>query len=289
VKEHTKLGMMRKYLVLTLACILNGIAVSLFLNPNSLAPGGVTGLSVMLHAMTSISVGSWILLLNVPILILGIWKFGLRFLLSTLYCTLMTSVCTSLFAYFEPLTRDLLLAALAGGSLMAISLGLVFLEGSTTGGIDIIIKLLRRKFPYLKSSFLFLVSDSIIIFTSAFVFRNINIALYAAITAIATSFVLDLVLYGRDEAKLIYIISDASEVIAQRILNELKVGVTYIEGFGAYQHKNKRVILCAVRKQLSYKVEAIVRESDLQAFLIITRAQEIFGQGYKSYQNNVLM
>ncbi|MDR0963948.1 MAG: YitT family protein [Clostridium sp.] len=279
---------MKRFTILTLACLIYGIAVSLFLDPNDLAPGGVTGLSVILGSLKishvpTLAVGTWILILNIPILALGIRKFGLRFLLSTLYCTAMTSLSTNLFAYMEPITNDPLLAALCGGSLMAIALGLVFLNESTTGGIDIVIKLLKIRYPYLKTGFLFLMTDAVIVLLSGLFFRNVDVALYAGLCAVTTSYVMDLVLYGRDGAKLIYIISDRSEAIAQQMLSQLQIGVTYIEGFGAYSQTYKKVILCAVKKQISPKVETIVKLSDPQAFMIISRATEVYGIGYKRY------
>jgi uncharacterized membrane-anchored protein YitT (DUF2179 family) len=115
------------------------------------------------------------------------------------------------------------------------------------------------------------------------VFGDFDKAVYAAISAIVTSFGLDFVLYGRDGAKLLYIISDSSEQITERILKELDIGVTFVQGYGAYSGKEKKVILCAIRKQMTHKAEAIVREVDSEAFMIITSANEIYGEGYKSY------
>ena len=154
---------------------------------------------------------------------------------------------------------------------------------STTGGTDIIIKVLRIKFPYLKTGSLFLLTDAVIVTASAFVFRNVDRALYAGLVVFITSFLLDVVLYGRDGAKLIYIISDHSDSITKRILEELDIGVTHMQGTGAYSGKEKNVIMCAIRKQLAPKAEEIVKEEDPLAFMIVTSATEIFGEGYKSY------
>lgn len=126
-------------------------------------------------------------------------------------------------------------------------------------------------------------TDVVIVIASAFVFRNIDKALYAGIVVIITSVVLDVVLYGRDEAKLIYIISDHAEKIAGRLLEELDIGVTYVQGSGAYSGKEKSVIMCAMKKNISPKAEEIVKEEDPLAFMIVTSATEIFGEGYKSY------
>lgn len=270
------------YLSITGASLIYAAAVSLFLDPNSLAPGGVTGISIILNRLTEIETGTWMLLINIPILVIGIWKFGLRFILSTMYCTAMTSLFTNQLTLYGPVTTDPLLAALAGGVLMAVSLGMVFKAGATTGGTDIIVKLLRLKFPHLKTGSLFLITDTLIVAISAFVFQNIDVALYAGLVVVVNSLLLDVVLYGRDGAKLLFIIADRSERIVERLLAELNVGATYISGSGAYSGKEKKVIMCVIKKQLSPKAEEIVRQEDPLAFMIVTGATEIFGEGYKS-------
>lgn len=271
------------YLCITIAAAIQSVAISLFLDPNNLAPGGVTGISIILSKVTGVETGTFIFLINIPILAIGLWKFGLRFLLSTLYCTALTSCFTNLLAPFGPVTEDKLLAALAGSILTAIGIGWVFKAGATTGGTDIIVKLLRLRYPYLKTGALFLITDVIIVSISALVFRDLNAALYAGIAVVVTAYGLDFVLYGRDGAKLIYIISDHAEEITKRILGEVDAGVTHIQGQGAYSGKEKSVIMCAVRIQQAPQAEEIVKEEDPEAFMIVTSATEIFGEGYKSY------
>lgn len=271
------------YMTITLAALIQGAAISLFLDPNQLAPGGITGISVILSRLTGIGTGTWILLLNIPILTIGLWKFGLRFLLSTLYCTALVSATTTILSPFGAVTDDKLLAALAGSILMALGIGWVFRAGATTGGTDIVIKLLKLKLPHLRTGALFLITDACIVTSSAFVFGDINLALYAGIAVAVTSFGLDRVLYGRDGAKLIYIISDSYEAITQRLLQEMDIGVTHIRGFGAYSGKEKSVIMCVVKVQMAPRVEEIVKQEDAEAFMIVTSATEIYGEGYKSY------
>ena len=194
----------------------------------------------------------------------------------------MTSLFVNLLAPIGAVTTDPFLAALVGGSLMAVGLGLVFKAGATTGGTDIIIKLLRLKFPHLKTGSLFLVTDAVIVTLSAFAFKDIDVALYAGVVVVINSVLLDVVLYGRDGAKLMFIISDKYEAITKRLLEDLDIGATHISGSGAYSGKSKNVIMCVIKKQLSPKAEEIVREEDPASFLIVTGATEIFGEGYKS-------
>ncbi len=271
------------YLLITMSAFVYAVAVSLFLDPNNLAPGGVTGIAIILNRVFNVNTGLLIFIINIPILLLGMWKFGIRFIISTIYCTIMISLFTDLFGMIGAVTADPLLASIAGGVLMAVALGGSFKAGATSGGTDIIVKLLRKRFPHVRTGFLFLLTDIIIVTASAFVFRDIDRALYAGITVFITSFVLDIVLYGRDGAKLIYIISDHSEKITTRLLEELDIGVTFIEGQGAYSKKEKRVIMCVMKKQIAPLAEEIVKNEDVNAFMIVTSATEIFGEGYKSY------
>lgn len=276
------------YLMITAASFLYAVAVSLFLDPNSLAPGGVTGIAIIMNRLSGLETGTWVLIINIPIIILGMWKFGLHFILSTLYCTAVTSFFINLLANFGVATEDRFLAALVGGALMAVGIGLVFKAGATTGGTDIIVKLLRLRFPHLKTGSLFLITDATIVTASAFVFKDLDVALYAGLVVFVNSVLLDVVLYGRDGAKLIFIISDVHASITKRLLEELDIGVTYISGTGAYSGKEKSVIMCVMKKQISAQVEVIVRVEDPDAFMIVTSATEIFGEGYKSIYSEKL-
>ncbi len=283
LQKKTPIQRIKDYIVVAMSAIIYAVGVSLFLDPNSLAPGGVTGIAIILNRITGIETGTWILGLNIPILILGVWKFGGRFILSTLYCIVLTSVTTNFLTPMGALTNDPFLAALAGASLMALALGWAFKAGATTGGMDIIVKVLRLKMPHLKTGSLYLCLDAVVVTASAFIFRDIDRALYAGLVVLITSFLLDIVLYGRDGAKLIYIISDHSDSITKRLLEDLDIGVTYVQGTGAYSGKNKKVIMCVIKKHLAHKAEEVVKEEDPLAFMIVTSAAEIYGEGYKSY------
>ena len=272
------------YVLMTLACFCYAVGISLFVEPNNIASGGVTGIAIILNKAESGSTGIWFFVINIPILLIGMWKFGFKFLMSTVYCTTIISVFTDLLSrYGSPLTSDVLVATIAGGMLTAIGMGGVFKAGATTGGMDIVVKLCKLKFPYMKTGSLFLIMDFLVVLASAFVFQDIDRAFYSAMEVFVTSTLLDLVLYGKDGAKLIYIISDKSEKIAARLLDELNIGVTYMEGQGAYSGKEKKVIMCVTRKQMAPRAEEIVKEEDPNTFMIVSSASEIYGEGYKSY------
>lgn len=273
----------KKYVIITAAAFVYAVGVSLFTDPNNMAPGGVTGIAIILSSIFPVSTGTFIMLINIPILIFAIWKFGLALTVSTIYATALISFFTNLLAAYGAATDDILLAALVGGTLTAVSIGVIFRAGATTGGMDIIVKALRLQFPHLKTGKIFFIADALVVTLSGIVFRDLNAALYAAISAICTSVVMDIVLYGRDEARLLFIISAKAENIAERLLTDVDIGVTYIKGQGAYSGDNKRVIMCVVKKPVSPKAEEIVKQEDPDAFMIITSATEVFGEGYKSY------
>ena len=271
------------YLMITIFSFTYAAGISLFLDPNKLAPGGVSGISIMLSRITPIPTGTWILLLNIPILGLGLWKFGLKFLISTVYCTIVGSAFTNMLAGFGALTTDKVLAAAAGAALMAVSMGMILKAGATTGGVDIIVKVLRLRYRHLKTGNLYLIMDAIVVTLSGIMFHNLEIALYAAVAIFISSVVLDTVLYGKDGAKMIYIISDHPDRITDRLLEDLDIGVTSLKGEGAYSGKEKKVLMCVMRKPLAPKAQQIVKEEDPEAFMIVSDATEIFGEGYKSY------
>ncbi len=271
-----------EYIANTIGSLIYAIGIANFLDPNRLAPGGVSGLSIILDKFTPIQTGTWIFLLNVPILLLGLWKFGWRFILGTVYNIVLTTIFTNYLAAFGPVTEDAMLASIIGGATVAVGMGLVFKARATTGGSDIIVKLLRRKYKHMKTGMLILITDLVVIAISAVAFNDLEVALYATISVTITGVVFDMVLYGRDGAKLLYIISDEAEHIAGRFLEELDIGVTFIHGKGAYSGMDKKVILAVIKKDVYPKAEDIVREEDPRAFLIISDANEIYGEGYKN-------
>lgn len=267
---------------IVLGSFMYACGISLFLDPNNLAPGGLIGIAVILNRLLGLETGTLFFLLNIPVVCLGLWKFGPRFIGSTFFAIAINSVFTNDMAGFGVVTTDPLLASLAGSILVGAGIAFVFRSGATTGGIDIIIKIIRMKYKHLKTGHLFLSIDIVIVVISGFVFQDFNIVMYALIAVVVSGRVIDYVLYGGDEAKLIYVISDHADQIADRILKEMSVGATFLKGQGAFTGNDKKVILCAVRKNQSPKLEEIVKLEDKKAFLIISSAHEIYGEGYKN-------
>lgn len=267
---------------IVLGSFMYACGISLFLDPNNLAPGGLIGIAVILNRLLGLETGTLFFVLNIPVVCLGLWKFGPRFIGSTFFAIAINSVFTNDMAGFGVVTTDPFLASLAGSILVGAGIAFVFRSGATTGGIDIIIKIIRMKYKHLKTGHLFLSIDIVIVVISGFVFQDFNIVMYALIAVVVSGRVIDYVLYGGDEAKLIYVISDHADQIADRILKEMRVGATFLKGQGAFTGNDKKVILCAVRKNQSPKLEEIVKSEDKKAFLIISSAHEIYGEGYKN-------
>lgn len=276
-----------KYAVITFAATLYAVAISLFLDPNNLAPGGISGIAIILKAIIPglpIGVGMIILIFNIPIMLLGLWKFGFKFVISTLYTLVVSSVLIDVIPTIidaKSITDEPILAALAGGALFGISLGTLFRMETTSGGVDVIIKVIRQKVPHLKTGQIYIVMDAAVLTCSALAFRNIEVALFAGVAIYVSSMVMDKVIYGSDEATLVYIISEKREDIAKIMLEELDLGVTFVQGVGAYTKKDTEIIMCVMRKQTLTKVRNILKKSDPYAFMIITSANEVFGEGFK--------
>ena len=276
----------KKVLLITIASIIYAAGVALFLDKKDIVPGGVTGMAMILNRFTEIEIGTIIFMFNIPLLIIGAWKFGWKFMATTLWSIAVSSTFMNIFTFMKPPTEDTLLISLTGGGLVAVGLGFIFKAGATTGGTDIIVSLIRLKYKHITTGRVFLIVDVVVISLFLVLFGNVDSALYSVIAVIVCTEILDMILYGKDEAKLLYIISKSQEkenVLVARFLDELGVGVTYLKGFGAYKNKEKKVIMCAVKKQQLPKAKELVKDVDSSAFMIVTSATEILGEGYKRH------
>lgn len=281
---------MKRYLKLTLYSILYAIGFQLFIVPNFLAPGGFSGVSVLLnHVIPIVPTGTFLLILNIPILIIGFWKFGAKFTVSTFYCVVLTSALMTLLECFgKPIVSDdIFLGCVCGGAIVGFSLGKIFRHGATTGGMDIVVKLIRLKVPHFKTNQVFLIADSFVVAAMILLMGDVVRGLYSAICIVISTTIMDRALYGKDEATFVHIISDKPQEVADQLLYELEMGVTFIEGMGAYTKKEKKIIMCVAKKRDFYKVEAVVKKTDPRSFMIVSSAQEVYGEGYKRHEDNV--
>lgn len=258
------------------------VGLGCFVGPAQIAPGGVSGLSIIVNYLTGLPVGSLNMAINVPLLLLA-WRFlGRRFTLKTLRSVLVQSVMIDLAGLWLPVyTGDRIMAALFGGVAIGAGLAPVFMRGSTTGGTDIVSRLIQLRFRHVSIGKLLFMVDTLVLLLSVAVFRNIETGLYGMITIYTSNRVLDGILYGLDTGKVVLVISDKNRQIAREVMDRLERGATFLQGSGAWSGQERLVLLCVVRAVQCYKVEEIVRAADPDAFLIVMEANQIAGEGFR--------
>ena len=254
----------------------------LFTIPNNIAPGGVSGLATALAYITPLTVGVWTLGLNVPLIALAWWKLGFRPLLKTIVTTLLLSVFIDVFGLLLPVyTNNVLLAAVLGGVLFGVGMGIIFVRGASTGGTDLISLLLNRAFPNLSVGSLLLIVDAVVVIFAVVVFRNIEVALYSIVTIFVTSRTVDAIMQGVDHAKVIYIVTERGEDILALLADDLGRGVTVLQGRGGYTKRDKHVLMLVTHRNSFAQTLKAVKTVDNKAFIFVTDATEVHGEGFK--------
>lgn len=271
--------------IITLGAVIYALAFDWFVAPNQIAMGGVTGLAQIVNALVPVlPVGVLSILVNVPLFLAGWRLLGGRLLVSSLYAMAVSSLAIDVIAWmhiFPPM--DPILATLYGGAGMGVGLGLVFSQGATTGGTDIIGKLLKLKLPWLPIGKLVMIPDMVVVILAAVVFGTVNAALYGLIQMYLLSKVMDMILYGWDTSRVAYIITDRWEETVQGLL-DMNRGVTLLQGKGAYTGAEKQVLLVAFRQREIVPIKRMLREIDPTAFFIVCDAHEVLGEGFGDYQ-----
>lgn len=299
-KKAVYIALLKKYALILFGSCIYSLGIALFLDPFNLAAGGVTGLAIILRHFFKdyapyLSTGIIIIIFNIPLFILGAIYFGKYFLISTGISTTISSLLISLWSIvlkpFIPLTDNILLASIFGGALYGLGFGIIFKTGSTTGGTDIIIKILRKRFRHVRTGMISICVDFAVVSLSAVVFRgNVDLVCYTILSILVFSNMLDWVLYGGSPARLAYVITteDKAKPICDKILTELDITATLVDGKGAYSGNDRSVIMCAIKNYLFPKLNDVVREIDPHAFTIVTSALEIYGEGYKNRSDEEL-
>ncbi len=274
-----------EFLELTLGAVIMGVALSVFLVPFKIAPGGVSGLSTILHYITGIKTGILIVIINIPIFLLGLIFFNFKFLLRSLYGTLVLSIAVDVLERFPLPINDIILAGAFGGVLLGIGVSVVLKSGGTTGGTDVVVLVIRKFFPNLSVGRLFLIIDGLIVVLAGLAFKSWETMLYSAASIYISSNVTDAFLEGLHYARLAYIMSDKEVEITEQIYDELNRGVTALNSVSMFNGREKKVLLCAIRKYEITRLKKIVNLVDENAFVIITEATEIMGKGF---ENNLI-
>lgn len=270
------------FLYYILGSIAYSIAVIMFLSANKISPGGLTGIATLLNYLFSLPIGTVVFVLNIPILILGYFKFGKYFIIKTAISTLLVSVLLDIFEMVLPTPKiDLILASVFGGILMGLGISLIMLRGSTTGGIDIIAKFINLKFPHISIGKIMLTVDALVVGISSLVYKNTQSALYSVVSLYAASKIMDLLLYGADRGKIVYIISDKTQDIVSDIMTIVNRGVTLIDITGGFSRDKKQMIMCSVRVNEVAPLLKSCRKHDNNAFIVVSEAGEIIGNGFK--------
>lgn len=269
-------------LLWTVGCALYSAAVHIFTAPNNIAPGGVTGIATVLHYSLGWRIGTTSLLLNVPLFVLAAVFLGKRFILRTAIVTTLLSAVMNITEPFLPAyTGDKLLAALFGGLLMGAGLALIFLRGATSGGTDILAKLLRSKWQYISMGRVVLAIDFIVVVISGIVYRSVESMLYAIIAIFVSSRVIDYIMYGTGNGKMLMVVTKHSDEIIERVTHSMHRGVTVLPVKGGYTGEEKNMLVFAVRSSEVARLYKIIRSIDPGSFTIVTEAGEILGEGFK--------
>ena len=258
-------------LIFILGSAVYAVSVNAFSAPNHIAPGGATGLATLLNYVSNLPIGAGILLINLPLFIIGVWKLGWKFMTKTVIATVLLSAAIDLSSPWLPVYEgDTLLAALFAGVLSGAGLGVIFIRGATTGGSDLAARLFALKFPYVPMGRMILIIDAVIIAAAAAVYQNVETALYAGVMLFVSSKVIDSVLYGMDTGRFMMIVSSQPELLAKHINEDIRRGVTLLHATGAYTGDSRRMLVCAVRRHEVFRVRSLVKQMDPSAFMTVS-------------------
>ncbi len=259
-----------------------GAALSVFIEPNDIAPGGVSGLAIALAYITPIRVSIWTLALNIPLLLCAWRILGKRSLIFTLISTVLLSVFIDLSAAFLPAyTNNPLLAACCGGVVTGLGIGMLFLRGISTGGTDLLALLLKRVFPNIPSGTLLMIIDATVVAIAVLIFRDIEVALYSAITIFISSKLIDAMAQGVDYAKVIYVVTDRGDKVTEVLNTYTDRGSTIIPAIGGYTKDNKQVVITVTRRNVLSQTLRLIKQTDPAAFTFVMDSTEVHGEGFK--------
>ncbi len=286
--KHTPSRLARDYIWITLGAVIYSLSFDWFYVPNEIGFGGITALGMILNRLISgLPIGTVVLVLNIPIFLLG-WKLlGGHTLVSSLFAMAATSILVDLIAAaytFPPM--DPMLASVFGGLTLGVALGMIFSRGATTGGTDLVARLLKIPFAWLPVGKLLLLVDLSMLLAVAAAFRSLESGMYGGIALYISTVIMDNVLYGLDRSKVAYIVTSNPRPMAAEIDKQLERGTTFLHGEGSFTGQDKLVLMCAFKQRQIVPLKAIVHDLDPEAFLIVCDAHEVLGQGFRRYQKN---
>ncbi|MCQ2445498.1 MAG: YitT family protein [Clostridia bacterium] len=285
IKKSPVLPLLKKALIITFGCFVFAASVNIFFVPADLNTGGLTGIALIFNSLWNVPIGLVVFLLNIPLLLLAIKYIGFKFIFWTIYATVISSLLLDITAPLEGLlsldSADKLLFCIFGGAVSGAGLGIVFTQGASTGGTDIISRLTALVFPHITLGRLMLICDIVIITFGALVSGEMEITLYSAVAIYLSSGAIDTVLYGLEKSQAAIIVSSHGEEINRRLLTELERGVTRIPSKGGYSANANETLICAVSTRQMSALKEIVSAVDPNAFVIFTEVHDIMGDGFR--------
>ena len=285
----TKMRSLGSILQIILGSALFGAGFNMFMVPHDMNAGGLSGLSMILvHLLDFGTVGTLTILINIPLFAIGGWTLGKKFFFLSLVGMFATSVSIDAFAILPVPEADPLVAALYGGVLCGLGLGTVFITGATTGGSDIIVRLLKRRWPNVAIGTINTCFDLAVVTLTGIVFGDMSKALYCGIAVFVMGKVIDAVVYHFDYSRVALIITKHHDAVAQKINDELGRGATFLHGEGTYSRENTKVVLTAVKRQQLAELKALVVDVDPDAFIIVQEAHQVLGDGFSRYSKDAL-
>lgn len=279
-----------RWLVLTaIGSAVFALGFALFLIPNEINTGGISGLAMILRELLGFgSVGILTLLMNIPLFLIGGLKIGRRFFAGSLVGMVVSSVLVDVFSVLSFQTPDPLLGGLYGGVICGTGLGLVFLAGASTGGSDIVVRLVKKKYRNLPIGRISIMFDAMVVLLTGVVFRDISKALYSGVVVFVCGQVIDAMVYRFDYSRVALIVSREHEAIARAIGEKLDRGATYLHGAGSYSGQNMEIVLTVVRKGQLAELKELVMDIDKSAFVIVQEAHQVLGDGFSHYSPDAL-
>lgn len=269
-------------LVFILASAVYSVALNCFLARNNILNGGFTGIATILNYLFEIPIGVAIFIMNVPLLIIAFKKLGIKFVFRTFLVITISSIFIDIGVFLPIYKNDLLLSSIFGGVLAGLSLGIIFIRNATTGGVDIIAKLIKITHPHISIGKSIFLLDAFVIVLGGIIYRNIESMLYAVVGIFVSVQVLDYIIYGVSRGAMIMIISDKNDEIRNMIINDLNRGVTVLKGQGGYSGQDRNVLLCACYDNQTHKLIKKIKSTDENAFFIITQSKQILGNGFRN-------
>ncbi|MDR2931689.1 MAG: YitT family protein [Oscillospiraceae bacterium] len=263
-------------------CFVFSVGVQCFSAPNNIAPGGVSGIAILINYMFGLPISFLSLALNIPLLVMAWFFLGHVFTLRTLKTVIILTATLWICEQFLPVFRgEMILAALCSGVLEGIGLGLVFARGSTTGGTDVASRLIQIKLPNVSVGRLMLMVDGLVLLSSAIVYGHIENPLYGLIAIFTSTRIIDSILYGLDTGKVMMVVTKAHADISRAINEELGRGCTILPAKGSYTGEDRSVLFCAVRKTQFHAIKQLIYRIDAGAFVVALEANEVIGEGFK--------